>query len=370
MRTDRGGGAGLGGAGGARASSDAWVASGRARRPRWPWSPTRGGRAPGRRRRGSCLTNRAVGRRRRPVDYPARGRPRRRWPTRPVCCGGPASRRRADAFDESRFPDDPYGLTPASLGAVDAVPDRPGPGLGGGEGHGPQGPPRCPGADFWRRPRMFTESSPSDNHPGRYAFTPDPLASGLRRRSADAWTPRRDGGRSSVTGVPWSSFRSATASHIEQGGCFAVVAGGKCASDCRPAARRPARPRRRRSAKATGPRPIPTRTADLHAPAGSLTGAGSTFDQPFFTKAFYVYNQQNSGVTVNYASIGSGGGIQQFQANTVNFGASDVPMSPLDISGGHRRPGPPGAGGPGRRSDLLQPSRCRIGAQAHSEGAG
>ena len=76
----------------------------------------------------------------------------------------------------------------------------------------------------------------------------------------------------------------------------------------------------------------PYAQADLNAPAGSLTGAGSTFDQPFFTKAFYVYNQQNSGVTVNYASIGSGGGIQQFQANTVNFGASDVPMSPLDIA--------------------------------------
>ncbi len=76
----------------------------------------------------------------------------------------------------------------------------------------------------------------------------------------------------------------------------------------------------------------PYAQADLRAPAGTLTGAGSTFDQPFFTKAFYAYNQQNSGVTVNYASIGSGGGIQQFQAQTVNFGASDVPMSPVDIS--------------------------------------
>lgn len=72
--------------------------------------------------------------------------------------------------------------------------------------------------------------------------------------------------------------------------------------------------------------------ADLKAPAGTLTGAGSTFDQPVFTKAFYEYNQKNSGVTVNYASIGSGGGIAQFQANTVNFGASDVPMSPADIA--------------------------------------
>jgi phosphate transport system substrate-binding protein len=86
------------------------------------------------------------------------------------------------------------------------------------------------------------------------------------------------------------------------------------------------------AAKAKSSPSDPYAQVDLHAPAGSLTGAGSTFDQPFFTKAFYVYNQQNSGVTVNYASIGSGGGIEQFQANTVNFGASDVPMSPLDIS--------------------------------------
>jgi phosphate transport system substrate-binding protein len=85
------------------------------------------------------------------------------------------------------------------------------------------------------------------------------------------------------------------------------------------------------AAKPKGP-VDPYAQADLHAPAGSLSGAGSTFDQPFFTKAFYVYNQQNSGVMVNYASIGSGGGIQQFQANTVNFGASDVPMSPVDIA--------------------------------------
>lgn len=67
--------------------------------------------------------------------------------------------------------------------------------------------------------------------------------------------------------------------------------------------------------------------ADLQTPAVTLTGAGSTFDQPFFTRAFYEYHKVNSKVTVNYASIGSGGGIAQFQANTVNFGASDVPMT-------------------------------------------
>jgi phosphate transport system substrate-binding protein len=75
-----------------------------------------------------------------------------------------------------------------------------------------------------------------------------------------------------------------------------------------------------------------TSDPDLSGPSASLTGAGSTFDQPFFTRAFYDYNQKNSGVTVTYASIGSGGGIAQFQAQTVNFGASDVPMSASDIA--------------------------------------
>ena len=61
--------------------------------------------------------------------------------------------------------------------------------------------------------------------------------------------------------------------------------------------------------------------------ATQLTGAGSTFVYPFFSKAFYTYSQQHSDVTVNYQSIGSGGGIQQFTAKTVDFGASDVPMN-------------------------------------------
>jgi phosphate transport system substrate-binding protein len=61
--------------------------------------------------------------------------------------------------------------------------------------------------------------------------------------------------------------------------------------------------------------------------ATELTGAGSTFDYPFFSRAFYQYSQSNSDVTVNYQSIGSGGGIQQFIAKTIDFGASDVPMN-------------------------------------------
>ena len=57
-----------------------------------------------------------------------------------------------------------------------------------------------------------------------------------------------------------------------------------------------------------------------------LTGAGSTFDYPFFSKAFYIYSRKHPDLAVNYQSIGSGGGIQQFIARTVDFGATDVPM--------------------------------------------
>jgi len=66
--------------------------------------------------------------------------------------------------------------------------------------------------------------------------------------------------------------------------------------------------------------------------SGALTGAGATFPAPFYTKAFYTYSQQNPAVTVNYQSVGSGAGIQQFIKGTVEFGASDVPMGSADIT--------------------------------------
>lgn len=62
----------------------------------------------------------------------------------------------------------------------------------------------------------------------------------------------------------------------------------------------------------------------------SLTGAGSTFVYPFFSKAFHTYGQQNN-LQVNYQSIGSGGGIKQFTEQTVDFGASDVPMNDKEL---------------------------------------
>jgi phosphate transport system substrate-binding protein len=59
----------------------------------------------------------------------------------------------------------------------------------------------------------------------------------------------------------------------------------------------------------------------------TLTGAGSTFDAPFFDKAFAKYQQQHSTVSIRYAAIGSSAGIAAFSARKLNFGASDAPMT-------------------------------------------
>jgi phosphate transport system substrate-binding protein len=58
-----------------------------------------------------------------------------------------------------------------------------------------------------------------------------------------------------------------------------------------------------------------------------LNGAGATFPNPIYTKWFDVYHQAHPNVQINYQSIGSGGGIRQLLAGTVDFGASDGPMS-------------------------------------------
>src|SRR5438045_385322 len=66
--------------------------------------------------------------------------------------------------------------------------------------------------------------------------------------------------------------------------------------------------------------------------SGSLSGAGATFPAPFYNQAFYSYNQKYPNVAANYQAIGSGGGIKQFTAGTVDFGASDVPMSSDELA--------------------------------------
>jgi phosphate transport system substrate-binding protein len=67
--------------------------------------------------------------------------------------------------------------------------------------------------------------------------------------------------------------------------------------------------------------PEPEPAADL---AGTLSGAGATFPNPVFQEWAFDYNADvQSGVSVDYASIGSGGGIEQFLLQTVDFGASE-----------------------------------------------
>jgi phosphate transport system substrate-binding protein len=65
----------------------------------------------------------------------------------------------------------------------------------------------------------------------------------------------------------------------------------------------------------------------LAAQTVQITGAGSTFGNPIYTKWFSDYNKIHPNVQISYNSIGSGGGIQQFTAGTVFFGATDGPMS-------------------------------------------
>jgi len=71
----------------------------------------------------------------------------------------------------------------------------------------------------------------------------------------------------------------------------------------------------------------------LAAPLGAqtLTGAGATFPNPIYTKWFDAYSKQ-TGVQINYQSIGSGGGIRQFTEGTVDFGATDGPMNESQIA--------------------------------------
>ncbi len=58
-----------------------------------------------------------------------------------------------------------------------------------------------------------------------------------------------------------------------------------------------------------------------------LNGAGATFPYPIYSKWFSQYHDQHPDIEINYQSIGSGGGIRQVTAGTVDFGASDGPMT-------------------------------------------
>ncbi len=78
------------------------------------------------------------------------------------------------------------------------------------------------------------------------------------------------------------------------------------------------------------------KTDTAAAPAASttsgadITGAGATFPYPLYSKWFSAYAEK-SGVKINYQSIGSGGGIRQLSEQTVDFGATDAPMSDEEL---------------------------------------
>src|ERR1700712_3424742 len=67
------------------------------------------------------------------------------------------------------------------------------------------------------------------------------------------------------------------------------------------------------------------------APAADLSGAGATFPAPVYAKWAETY-KATTGTGLNYQAIGSGGGIKQIKAKTVDFGASDKPLKPEDLN--------------------------------------
>lgn len=64
--------------------------------------------------------------------------------------------------------------------------------------------------------------------------------------------------------------------------------------------------------------------------ADRITGAGATFPYPVYSKWAEAYHKEN-GTQLNYQAIGSGGGIKQIEAHTVDFGASDKPLTPEEL---------------------------------------
>ena len=76
---------------------------------------------------------------------------------------------------------------------------------------------------------------------------------------------------------------------------------------------------------------IAVATSSFNALALDISGAGATFPYPIYAKWADAYKKE-TGVGLNYQSIGSGGGIKQIEAKTVTFGASDMPLKAEDLS--------------------------------------
>src|SRR3954447_9259699 len=70
--------------------------------------------------------------------------------------------------------------------------------------------------------------------------------------------------------------------------------------------------------------------ASAPATAADITGAGATFPFPVYSKWAEAYKKE-TGAGLNYQSVGSGGGIRQIKAKTVDFGATDSPLKGEDL---------------------------------------
>ena len=98
--------------------------------------------------------------------------------------------------------------------------------------------------------------------------------------------------------------------------------------------------------------------------AVDMTGAGATFPAPIYSKWAEVY-KSTTGNGLNYQSIGSGGGIKQIKAKTVDFGASDMPLKPdeLDVAGLTQFPAVIGGVVPVVNLEGLKPGQLRLTGQ-------
>jgi phosphate transport system substrate-binding protein len=121
------------------------------------------------------------------------------------------------------------------------------------------------------------------------------------------------------------------------------------------------------SCATTTPSPTTSAVAAVNnGPGGhrpTLTGAGSTFDAPFFAVAFTHYQQQHPGVTISYAVVGSSAGIAAISAQQVDFGAADVPMTAAEqaaAKGGPITQVPVDLGGEGIAYNLSLPAGARL----------
>ena len=101
--------------------------------------------------------------------------------------------------------------------------------------------------------------------------------------------------------------------------------------------------------------------ATFSASAQTITGAGATFPYPIYSKWSELYNRE-SGVALNYQSIGSSGGIRQIDARTVTFGATDAPVAgdKLDKNGQVQFPAIIGGTVPIVNLDGFKPGELRI----------